>query len=97
MPNKLKMRHKTCLQQTFISEKTFIEVHTLGIQLDRQRFLTNLLDTRIVYTYDNHKQIAIQVTLITSITFITLNISEKTSNNRYFRYDVTVLVNCQKT
>ena len=85
------MKPKTCLQQTFI------EVHTLGIQLDRQRFLTNLLDTRIVYTYDNHKQIAIQVTRITSVTFITLNISEKTSNNRYYRYDVTVLVNCQKT
>ena len=65
-----------CSNRKQVCWKTFIEVHTLEIQLERQRFKRwyNVFEIKIVYTNDFHKQIPIQRTLTTFTLTLTLTI-----------------------
>ena len=63
-----------CSNRKQVCWKTFIEVHTLEIQLERQRFKGwyNVFEIKIVYTNDFHKQIPIRGTLTTFTLTLTL-------------------------
>ena len=63
------------------AEKTLIEVHTLEIQLERQRFKRwyNVFEIKIVNTNDFHKQIPIRGTLTTFTLTLTLTLTTFTT------------------